>query len=241
MFELYHTILYQPLLNLLVFFYNIIPGHDIGLAIIALTFLVKLLFFPLTHKSLTAQRKLQAVQPKIKAAQEKYKDDKVAQTQEVMKIYKEHGVNPLGGCLPLLIQLPLLIALFQVFQTGFTTDALKELYSFVVNPGSINPLLFGSIDVSKPNIVLAILAAVLQFFHTYLMSGKDILKGGGNDMGKLMQRQTLFMMPILTAIISFSLPGALPFYWIVNTAFSLAEHYIVGKRMVAKGELHITD
>lgn len=242
MVQFFHIIFYQPLFNLLVFFYNTIPGHDVGIAIVAVTFLVKAAMFPLTSKSLSAQKKLQAIQPKIKEIQEKHKDDKTTQTQETMKIYQEHGVNPLGGCLPLLIQLPILIALFRVFNTGFNAKALADLYSFVANPGEINPLFLGFIDVSHRSIPLALGASALQFYHTYLVSGQQIFKkSGGDDFSNLMQRQTLFMMPVLTFIISLSLPAALPFYWVVNTVFSIGEHYLVGKRMANEGPIHITD
>lgn len=243
MSQLFHTILYQPLFNLLVFFYNVIPGQDAGVAIIFLTLLVKVVMFPLTSKSVTAQRKIQEIQPKIKEIQERHKEDKVTQTQETMKAYQEHGVNPLSGCLPLLIQLPILIALFQVFVSGFTTESLKDLYAFVANPGSLDPISFGIINLAKSSMALAAVAAALQFYHTYLISGKDVMKkGSGEDFSKLMQRQTLFMMPILTFIISLSLPAALPFYWVVNTLISIGEHYIIGKRMAtSKGTIHITD
>lgn len=230
MAQFFHLILYQPLFNLLVFLYNVIPGQDVGVAIIALTLLTKLLLYPLTRKSLKAQRDIQLLQPKLKEIQEKHKNDKTLQAQETMKLYKEHGVNPLGGCLPLLIQLPLLIALFQVFHTGFEPGTLEtDLYSFVANPGTLNPWFLGIVDLSKRSIILALLAGVAQFSHTRLMGANQMMqksKEGGSDMGQMMQKQMMFMMPILTVVISFSLPAALPFYWFVNTLFSIGEHHL---------------
>ncbi len=230
MAQFFHVILYQPLFNLLVFFYNVIPGKDVGVAIIALTLLTKVLLYPLTRKTLKAQRDMQLLQPRLKDIQEKHKNDKTLQAQETMKLYKEHGVNPLGGCLPLLIQLPLLIALFQVFRTGFEPGTLEtDLYSFISNPGMLNPWFLGIIDLSQQSSLLALLAGVAQFFHTRLMSLNQAARKGnenGSDMGQMMQKQMTFMMPILTVVISFSLPAALPFYWLANTLFSIGEHYL---------------
>lgn len=226
MSEIFHTILYQPLFNLLVALYNIVPGHDVGVAIILLTLFIKVVFYPLTAKMLTSQRKMQELQPRIKEIQEKYKHDKMQQTQETMKLYQDYGVHPLGGCLPLLVQLPLLLALFQVFRTGFDTASLSNLYSFVENPGELDPWFFGLVNLSESSLVLSLLAGASQFLHTYLITKGQAHGVSDSEFGKAMQRQTLYIMPILTAIISFTLPAALPFYWFANTVFSIGEHYL---------------
>jgi len=228
MSQLFHTFLYQPLFNLLVILYTSVPGHDIGVAIVILTLLIKLVLYPLTKKTLDAQKKMQVLQPKLKEVQEKYKHDKAVQAQETMKVYQDHGVHPLGGCLPLLVQIPLLLALFQVFRTGFDAAALSNLYSFVQNPGIINPWFLGFLNLSQKSTILAILAGAFQFFHTYLISGVKTIPSS-NDLGSVMQKQTLFMMPALTFIISLSLPAALPLYWVANTLFSIGEHYLPSK------------
>ncbi len=116
MIELFKTILYEPLLNLLVVFYNYIPGHDLGIAIIALTVVIKLVLFPFSQKGIKAQKALQDIQPKLEVIKKKYAHDKEKQTQAIMNFYKENKVNPFSSCLPLLIQLPILIAVFQVFR-----------------------------------------------------------------------------------------------------------------------------
>ncbi|MBI3273531.1 MAG: membrane protein insertase YidC [Candidatus Colwellbacteria bacterium] len=226
MSQLFHIILYQPLFNLLVFLYNN-TGQDVGIAIFFLTVIIKLVLYPFTKKTLESQKAMQALQPKIKEIQEKHSHDKAAQAQETMKLYKDYGVHPLGGCLPVLIQLPLLIALFQVFRTGFDAEALTNLYLFIKNPGELNPWLLGIIDLSKKNASLAFLAGVSQFFHTYLISGGNMFqKTASEDMGKAMQKQMVFMAPVITFIVSLSLPAALPFYWLINTLLSIGEHYL---------------
>ncbi len=114
---IFNDFLYRPLFNILVFFYNIVPGHDFGLAIILITFLIRLILFPLSRKSIKSRKDLEELQPKIKAIQQKYKD-KSEQAKYLMTVYKEHKVNPASGCLPLLIQLPILFALYRVFIGG---------------------------------------------------------------------------------------------------------------------------
>ena len=118
----FYAVLYQPLLNALVFLYTYLPGHDFGIAIIILTSLIKLLLYPLGTKAVRAQRALAELQPKIKEIQEKYKKDKATQTKEIMDLYKKEKVNPFAGMLPLIIQLPILIALYRVFWKGLQPE-----------------------------------------------------------------------------------------------------------------------
>jgi len=140
--SLFNTILYQPLFNLLIFFYNVIPGHDFGLAIILVTLLIRIFLFPLSKKGLKSRKALEELQPKIKEIQKKYKN-KEEQAQKLMEIYKEHKVNPASGCLPTLIQLPIFIALYLVLknvsQMITTNGEIQGLYSFILNPGTISP------------------------------------------------------------------------------------------------------
>ena len=150
--ELYTLILYQPIYNALVFIYNIVPGHDIGIAIILLTIIIKFLLNPLTAKSLRSQRDLQRIQPKIQELQQKFKNQKDVLSQELMKLYKSEKVNPFSSCLPLLIQLPFFIAVFSVFRNGLTDPkSLDMLYPFITNPGEINHISFGMFDLYHYN------------------------------------------------------------------------------------------
>ena len=138
---LFYTILYQPLLNILVFFYNVIPGHDIGVAIILLTALIRLILWPLMGQSIKGQKAMQSLQPKIQALKEQYKDDKQKLAQATMELYKAEKINPLSSCLPLLIQMPILIALYRVLSAGLKSQ--KSLsppgYCFLANLQSVCP------------------------------------------------------------------------------------------------------
>jgi len=140
--------LYRPLFNILVFLYNTIPGHDIGVAIIILTALLRFALWPLSQKSIKSQKALQELQPKMNEIKKKYKNNKEKQAQATMEFYKKNKINPLGSCLPMLIQLPILIALYRVLRDTVGSDQLNALYYFILDPGRIDPYFLGLIDLA---------------------------------------------------------------------------------------------
>jgi YidC/Oxa1 family membrane protein insertase len=230
MLELYNIILYQPVFNALVFLYNVIPGHEIGFAIIALTILIKLILFPLNAQAIRSQKALSDIQPKMQALQTQYKDDKTKLAEETMKLYKEQKVNPLSSCLPVLIQLPFLIAVYQAFRSGLTSANLDHLYSFIANPGHINTMMFGLVDLALPSIVLAILAGGAQFIQTKMMSSAQVkVKSDAAKDEQLlatMNKSMIYTMPILTIFIGLKLPAGLTLYWFVSTLLTALQQYI---------------
>jgi len=233
MIQFFNTILYQPLLNLLVFFYNIIPGHDLGMAIITLTVILKLILLPLSRQSLKSQKALQSLQPKMEEIKKKYPDQKEKQAKMTMELYKENKINPFSSCLPLLIQLPILIAVYQVFNTGLTSTNLP-VYSFIYNPGQLNSFAFGFLNLAKPNILLALVTAVSQYFQTKMLTATKINSSvaktpGAKDenMMTMMNKQMQFMMPIMTVFIGISLPSGLMLYWFVNLLLTLLEQKMI--------------
>ena len=143
----------------------------------------------------------------------------------MMKVYKDEKVSPFSSCLPLLIQLPFLIAVYQVFRVGLSNGSLDLLYSFVANPGNINPIAFGFMDLSTPQIVLAVLAAASQYVQVKMLNTKKppIKSEGSKDesMMVIMNKQMTFMMPLMTLFIGFSLPGGLVLYWFVTTLLTV--------------------
>jgi len=240
--KIFDIVLYQPLFNFLVLLYNYLPGHDFGIAIIILTLLTRLILYPSSVKSIKTQKTLNEIQPKIQEIQKKYKEDKEKQVKETMALYKQAKVNPFGGILSVFIQIPLLIALYRVFLMGLRPEELtKKLYGFVPNPGFINANFLGIIDLSKTgsatlaNIILAILAGILQFFQTKSMIPKT---GGKPDktsaFTKTMQKQMIYFFPFLTVVILLTLPSALGLYWVVGSLFLIIEQNIITKRKIAK-------
>lgn len=232
MFQLFNVILYQPILNLLVVLYNIIPGQDLGVSIFALTVLIKLVLYPLTARSLKVQRQMQLLQPKINALQQKYKGQKEVLSRELMALYKLEKVNPFSSCLPLLIQLPFLIAVYRVFINGLKPTALEGLYPFVTNPGQLNPIAFGFLNLAAArNWPLAIAAGLAQYWQAKLtQTKKPLVHGGGakdEDMAAAMSKQMLYLMPAMTVFISISLPAGLAFYWLVMTLLTVGQQYLM--------------
>jgi YidC/Oxa1 family membrane protein insertase len=246
---LFNTIFFQPILNLLVWLYVTVPGQDVGIAIILLTVVVKIILYPLTHLQIKQQRGMQELQPKIEEIRKRLKDDKEKQAAELMELYKKEKVNPASSCLPLLVQLPVFLALFHALQVGLQSQGLNMLYPFVPNPQSINAMFLGVFDLTQPNYVLAILAGLVQFWQT-----RQILKPpaatvtapppevakteGAKDesMTAIMNKQMAFMMPIMTVVIGFTLPGGLTLYWLTMSLLTVAQQALVLKKMPPKIE-----
>ncbi len=246
---LYQTILLQPTLNLLIWLYNVIPGNDIGLAIVALTLIVKLILYPFSVAQIKQQRELQSLQPKIDEVRSRLKDDKEAQSKELMDLYKREKVNPAASCLPLLIQLPILIGLYRALREGLASHSLNLLYPFVANPGIVNPISLGLFNLSKPNYVLAVLAGLAQFIQSrQILSNKALTAqppkevagtktGEDESMAAMMNKQMMYIMPVMTIVIGISLPGGLTLYWFVMSLLTVAQqHFLLKKPTPPKPE-----
>jgi len=237
MINLFTIIFYQPILNLLVFLYDTISFHDIGVAIILLTVIIRLVMWPLTRKSIKSQKELQTLQPKLEELKKRI-TNREEQARATMALYKEHKINPFSSCLPLLIQLPFLWAVYQVFRDGLG-NKLTLVYSFVYKPEFINTVSFGFLDLAKKNIYLAILAGAAQFWQGKMMLIKskkaDSQGKKDEDMSTIMSRQMTYMMPILTVFIGASLPGGLTLYWLVITLLTALQQYLVLKKTKDKG------
>ena len=233
--ELFTAICYQPLLNLLIWIYNVLPNHDLGLTIIILTILVKLILYPLSWKQLVSQKQLQDIQPKIEELKERYKDDKQGLAQAQMKFFQEEKINPMASCLPLLVQLPFLIALFYVFSNGLKDNGYANLlYPFVQNPGALNHTLLGWFSLSQgQNIILALATAGAQFWQSKLMTAKRPPKVPGakdEDMAAMMSKQMLFFMPIITGVMTYQFPSGLGVYWFFQTVLAIGQQYLFNMR-----------
>jgi YidC/Oxa1 family membrane protein insertase len=227
--SLFNTILYQPLFNALILLYEYIPGHDFGIAVIVLTTLIRFALYPLMAQSIKSQKVLNELQPKIQEIQKQHASDKEKQGKAMMELYKQEKFNPFGGCLPLLVQFPILIALYQVFWRGFKPEQLNFLYDFVQNPGVINSTFLGLINLDKPNIIFAFLAGILQFFQSKMIMPvqQQQQKGQMSQFSGIMQKQMLYFMPLFTVFILWKLPAAIGLYWIVTTIFSIIQQKII--------------
>jgi len=228
--QFYTAVLYQPLFNVLIWLYNIIPGNDLGIAIIFLTIFVKIILYPFFTQSIKAQKALANLQPKIDELNKKYKDQKDKLGQAMMELYRQEKVNPFSSCLPLLIQLPFLLAVYQVFIQGLKNGSLNLLYPFIKNPGSINTISLGIVDLSKRSIIIAILAGIAQFWQSKMMITKKAMSQSSNTMTSNMNKQMLYLMPLLTVFIGSSLPAGLTLYWFFTTILSGLQQLIILKK-----------
>lgn len=224
--DLFRAVFYQPIFNLLIFLYDI-AGKDIGIAILLLTVIVKLVLWPLSAKALRSQKALTDLQPKVDALKKQYGEDKEGMAKALMALYSQEKVSPMSSCLPVLIQLPVLIALYQALSHGLKAEGFEHLYSFVPNPGTINQSFLGMVDLAARSIPLAIIAGISQFFQARMMVTKQQPKGtpGGGDEQMLatMNKQMVYMMPVLTVFISWNLPGGLAFYWLLTNILTIIQ------------------
>ena len=205
----------KPLFAVLVFIYQSVAFHDLGLSIVILTVLVRVVLLPFFYKGAKDQTIMQKLQPHIKQIQEKHKNDKGKQAEALMELYKKHKINPFSSLLLLIIQIPIFLALFDLFSNQ------------IKNFGFVSPTFFGLFDLTAKNWIVVIIAAVLQYFQTKAMMPKQAGKGAQAQMQKTMA----VLGPLVTVLILGNLPSAIALYWLTFTAFSFIQQIYINKRI----------
>ncbi|MDP3402415.1 MAG: YidC/Oxa1 family membrane protein insertase [bacterium] len=239
MMSFFHTVLYAPIYNLLMFLTDILPGQDIGLAVVVATLIVKVILMPLSFAALRTQRAIKAIEPEMKEIREKLKDDKENQAKEMFALYKKYGVNPFAGLLTLIIQLPIVIALYWVFnnKTLLTVDA-SILYSFVPAPLAIAPLFLGVFAVTGASIILALIAAVTQFAYGWYaipVPEKSTKKPGTDmqaDFGRSLALQMRFMLPVFIGVAAYYTSVAIALYFITSNLGGVLQEFIIRRKKI---------
>lgn len=226
MIFLYNLLFYQPLLNALVFLYETIAFRDLGLAIILLTLGIRILLYPIFQKTIKHQVVMQELQPALKKIQEDHRHNREAQSRAMMALYRERGVNPFSGIFLLLLQLPVLIALYQIFLRGLTPETLGELYSFLDPPLEIHNTLFGLINLGERSILLVGLAAFAQYLQASLGVRKR-LEGEKETPAQAMSRRMALLAPGITLVVLLYLPAAVGLYWFITSLASLLQQHLV--------------
>ncbi len=220
--------------NALVFLVGVLPGESVGLAVVVLTLIVKFVLFPLAHKSTTTQARMRAIEPHIKKIKEKHKDDQQAQARATMELYKEHGVNPFSGCFLMLLQLPIIFALYYVFYQGLKFDQ-NILYPFISLPEHMNMVFLGT-DLAGKSIPFALLAAITQYFQIKLSMPTPALPIEGSkpsfqeEFSRSMATQMKYVFPVLVFFIAYTISAAVALYWIVSNIFSICHELFVKKK-----------
>jgi YidC/Oxa1 family membrane protein insertase len=229
----WQTICYQPIYNSLIFLISIIPGHDLGWAIILLTILIRTILLIPSQRALKSQRKLQEIQPLLQDLKEQYKDDQQRMAQETLALHKKYKVNPFGSCLPLIIQLPILIALFYVIQNGLNPETTYLLYNGLAkfDLNLIGTKFLEILELTEINFyVLPILVGLLQYIQMKLSFAKSKKSTATKKQGSEMEMANKTMgviMPIMIALFTASVPAGVGLYWCFSTLFGIGQQLVV--------------
>jgi YidC/Oxa1 family membrane protein insertase len=225
---MYHNYIYQPILNSLLWLYQI-TGHNLGFAIILLTLVVRGVLIPFTLPQLKSAKKMAQLKPELDALKKKHGHDAKLFQQKQLEFYKTHNVNPAAGCLPFIAQFVVLIALYQVFMNTLGGNGMGEISS---------QFFIWDLKSKDTTYILPVLAGILQFVMSLTIlpavenepekrPGTKEQKEDVAEMATTMQQQMVFMMPIMTIIFSIQFPSGLALYWVITTAFSLVQQLLV--------------
>lgn len=234
---IFHAIVYDPLYNGLVFLVDVLPGNDVGLAVIALTIFVRIILFPLSRRVVESQLAMKKIQPEIEELKKKHPKNSPEQSQAIFALYRERGIHPFASIGLLLIQLPILIGLYLVFAHGGLPEVdTGLLYPFIDAPAALNMFFLGFVDMAADhNIVLALLAAITQFIYTRLSMGPRGEQSAGeatlsSDMAKSFDIQARYVFPLIIGGISYTIIAAAPLYWVTSNIFMILQEYATGRR-----------
>lgn len=231
---IYHTFFFDPLYNVLILLFQVFPWIDAGIAVIILTIIVRLILFPLSRKAVLTQIKMNEIAPVIEKIKEQYKDKPEAQARETLALYREKQVNPFSGIFVILIQLPLIFALYRIF-LHFSEMNTSLLYSFVTAPEKINMMFLGLLNLAGPSILLALGAALSSFFQLRLSAAnapKPSDKGTfGDNLAKSMQSQMKYLFPIMVFFISYKVSAVIALYWLTTNLFSIGQEVFIRRRV----------
>jgi len=237
--SIWHTIFFDPVYNALVFFIDIFPGGDVGLAIIATVLVVKTILLPISIKAVKTQKIMREIEPKLREIKTKFKEDRQKQAQEMMEVYRTAGMNPLASIFLVILQIPIIIALyFSVYSGGGV--ALPEintalLYSFIAEPAVVSMNFLGLLDITERSLLLALGAGVTQYFHIKLTlpslppKEADAEPNMRDDFMRNMQAQMPIVMPILITFAAYFISAAIALYFLVSNLITIAQEYFIRK------------
>lgn len=228
--SIFYTVFYEPLLNGLIWLINFMPSHDIGAAIISLTLIVRFIIFPFTHKSVITQIKIKRLEPEIKEIKEKFKKDNQEQAKKIMELYKSHGINPFSGFVTLIIQIPIIFALYKVFLGGINFDQ-SHIYSFINIPDFVSVKFLGLFDLTQKSYIWAAITGATQFFQLKLAippvkkSAKP--ESFKEELVKNMSMQMKYVMPVFIFFVVSRFASAIAVYWTTMNIFAIVHETIV--------------
>lgn len=240
MSSLWNTVFYQPIYNALIFIIDNITFGDVGFAIILVTIIVKLILSPLTKKSIKSQILMKRMEPEIKQIKKDF-PNKEEQAKKTFELYKKYGTNPFSGCLVVILQLPVIFALYYVFYNGISVKT-DIIYSFIQIPTNMNTNFLGLIEMGSKSIFLGIFAGITQFIQGYLstsMKSKkvevvkevDEPKTFQEQLSGSMQMNVRYVLPIFIAFIAWKISAAVALYWIVSNIFTITQEWYIRRKL----------
>jgi YidC/Oxa1 family membrane protein insertase len=243
---IWHSVFFDPIYNGLIFLIDIVPGGDVGIAIILLTIIVKAILLPVSLSAARTQRVMRDVEPKLAEIKERTKDDREALARETLAAYRDAGVSPFSSIFLLFIQIPIVIALYLSVYTGggvrLPDINVGILYSFIPNPENASMLFLGLIDIAAKSLPLAVLAGVTQFFQAHVSFPAPAPKVEGakpsfkEDFARSMQLQVKYVMPVIIFFFAYTISASVALYFVVSNLLGIAQEYIVRRT-----HLHATD
>ncbi len=241
MSDLFHTYIFTPLYNGLVYLVDILPGHDLGLAVIVLTICVRVILFPLAKRAIKTQIAMKEVAPEIEALKVKHKDDPQEQARATFELYRTRGIKPFSSFFLLLIQLPILFGLYAVFaRSGLPSVDPGVLYAFVPSPESVSVHFLGLLDITERSIVLALLAGLTQVVYARLSMGprKPRPEGGtfSSDLAHNFELQARYMLPAMITVFAYIASSAVALYLVTSNLFMIGQEFWMGRRFTDSGK-----
>jgi YidC/Oxa1 family membrane protein insertase len=231
------TFFYEPIYNAFIFILSLLPNHNVGIAVILLTLVIKIILYPLYQKSFYSQQILNKINPEIREIQEKYKDSREELGRKTLEIYRKYKVNPFSSLFIIILQIPIFIALYQVFSHNIH-DLSQNLYSFIEKPEKINEFFLGH-DLTKPFWFFALAAAYVQHIQAkgnfpkkeeeVAPVKKDVTFA--DELAKNMRVQIVYFLPLFIAVIGLTLPSAITLYFLVSNIFSLLQELHIKKQI----------
>jgi YidC/Oxa1 family membrane protein insertase len=232
---MFHTLFYEPIYNLLVFVLTIVPLHDVGIAIILVTCIVRGIILPLNLSATKSQYAIKKVEDEINKIREKHKENPQEMSKNMMAIYKREGINPFASFFVILIQLPIIIALYFVFKDGIQIDE-ESLYSFLSFPQTLHTHAFGILDVTSKSIVIALTTGVSAYVLAKRQTSTMVSKKQPHEQSfqdhfmKSMKIQLLYVLPVIIGFSAAVLPAAVGLYWTTSNIVSYLQDVYIKRK-----------
>ena len=234
---IWHTFFFDPVYNGLIFFIDLVPGGDIGVAIVLTTIAIKLILLPLSIKAAKTQKIMREIEPKLREIKEKHKDSREEQAQAMLTVYREAGMNPFSAIFVIILQIPLVIALYLAVY-GYAGFALPEinlerLYAFISAPSEVTMQFLGLIDMSGRSVLLAALAGITMFIQMRFVLPALLPREPGaapnfqEDFKRNMQLQMRYVMPVLITGIAYFISAAIALYILVSNVVAILQELYV--------------